>query len=410
MSMKDQTNDTGLRRVISLPLLVFYGLGNILGAGIYVLIGKIAGISGPYTALAFLMASVVVLFTALSYAELSSRYPVSAGEAVYIYEGIGSRKLSVATGIAISLSGMLSAATLIDGFYGYFSTFASLPEFAVSGVLVLLLTLVAVWGISQSVKAASLFTLVEVSGLLLVIYVAAPYVSWDSASLAQALPPLKATALNSILLGAFLAFYAFVGFEDMVNIAQEVKDPTRTMPKAIMLSLFITTVLYIAVAWCALASVPVQALASSDAPLALVYETATGKKAAILSVIGMFAVVNGALIQIIMVSRILYGMSKKGWLPGIFATVNSQTATPVNATVATAMSTFVLTLLLPLLTLAQSTSFLLLSIFTLVNISLIRIKLKDPHPKDVTTYPLWIPIAAVALNLIMIGFQVFSML
>ncbi len=407
--MEGNNSGTGLKRVISLPLLVFYGLGNILGAGIYVLIGKIAGISGIYTPMAFLLASIVVLFTALSYSELSARYPVSAGEAVYIYEGLGSRRLSLVIGLAISLSGILSAATLIDGFYGYFSTFVTLPEYLVSGILVALLTLVALWGIGESVKAASLFTLIEVSGLLLVIYVAAPYVSLEDLTLKKIIPPLDGSILNSIVLGAFLAFYAFIGFEDMVNIAQEVKAPEKTMPRAIMLSLFIATLLYIAIALVTLAAVPVTSLAASDAPLALVYETATGEKAAILSLIGMFAVLNGVLIQIIMVSRILYGMSSEGWLPRFLSSVNTKTATPVNATLLTALVTFTLTLLLPLLTLAQSTSFLILTIFTLVNISLIRIKLKHPAPEGVRTYPMWVPVTAVVLNLVMLGLQTFSL-
>ena len=407
MFTKDNPN-TALKRVISLPLLVFYGLGNILGAGIYVLIGEIAGVSGIYMPLSFLVACIIVLFTAMSYAELSSRYPVSAGEAVYIYEGLGNQKLSVAVGLAIALSGILSSATLLHGFYGFFSTFLDIPEFVISTCLIISFSLVAIWGIGESVKVTLLFTILEVFGLLLVIYVAAPYVSFDIQSFQKMVPPADMKVLNSIVLGAFIAFYAFIGFEDMVNIAQEVKNPVKIMPRAIVIALIIATILYTAIAWVSISLVSAEALSSTSAPLATVYEEATGDKAVVLSIIGMFAVINGVLIQLIMVSRILYGMSVKGWMPKFLKVVNAKTATPINATVVTAVIILVLTLLLPLLTLAQSTSFVIFIVFTLVNLALIRIKLKNPSPKDVKIYPIWVPVIAIILNLLMLGFQIFS--
>jgi amino acid transporter len=140
----------------------------------------------------------------------------------------------------------------------------------------------------------------------------------------------------------------------------------------------------------------------------MVFEKATGEKAVVLSIIGMFAVINGALIQIIMVSRILYGMSAKGWMPRFLVKVNTKTATPINATIATAVMILTLTLLLPILTLAQSTSFLIFIIFTLINFALIKIKLKVPNPEGVKTYPIWIPIISIILNIAMLGFQIVS--
>lgn len=254
-----------------------------------------------------------------------------------------------------------------------------------------------------------ILTLFEVFGLLLVIYVALPHVSFDALSIQKMAPPLNLVIYNSIILGAFLAFYAFIGFEDMVNIAAEVKDPAKTMPRAIVIVLIIATVLYITISWVSISLVSADELSSSSAPLALVYEKATGDKAVILSLIGMFAVINSALIQIIMVSRILYGMSSKGWMPKFLGVVNTKTSTPVYATIVTALITLTLTLVLPLLTLAQSTSFLIFIVFTLVNLSLIRIKLKHPSPKDVKIYPIWIPIIAIVLNVAMLGFQVVSL-
>jgi len=398
-----------LKREVSLSMLIFYGLGNILGAGIYVLIGEVAGVSGIYMPLSFIIACVVVFFTALSYAELSARYPVSAGEAVYIYEGFGSDKLSIMIGIMIAFSGLLSSATIIHGFYGYLHTFVQMPSFVISTMLIFSLMLIAIWGIGESVKVASVLTLLEVFGLLLVIYVGAPHVQFDGEAFEKMLPPMDLVVLNSIILGAFLAFYAFIGFEDMVNIAQEVKKPSVTMPRAIIIVLLISTLLYIAVAWVSISVLSPDKLASTTAPLALVYESATGSKAVLLSFIGMFAVINGALIQMIMVSRIFYGMSMKGWMPKFLSNVHSKTDTPINATIVAAIMILILTIIFPLLTLAQSTSFLIFIVFILVNMALIKIKLKHPYPEGVKTYPLWIPIIAICLNVLMLGVQVASL-
>jgi amino acid transporter len=394
-----------LKREISLWLLIFYGLGNILGAGIYVLIGEMVKISGYYTPLAFGVACIVVLFTALSYAELSSRYPFSAGEALYVKEGLGSDGLSIFVGLTIAMSGILSSATIISGFYDYFVLFFNLPKMGVVFGVLLILTLVASWGIKESVRTAALFTLVEMFGLILIIYVGMKY---DGATLTweKLLPPPELSAINSVFMAAFLAFYAFIGFEDMVNIAQEVKDPAKTMFKAIVWVLIISTLLYMGVAYVTIKVIPVEQMGDAGATLAHVYETATGQKATILSLIGMVAVINGALIQIIMVSRILYGMADKGWLPRFLAHIYTKTHTPISATVLTSLAILLFVLAFPLVRLAESTSFLIFIVFTLVNLSLVRIKIKNPRPSGVWRVPLWVPIVAIVLNLIMLGVQI----
>ena len=399
---------TQLKRNVTLPMLILFGLGNIFGAGIYVLIGKMAGIAGVYIPLSFLMASIVVFFTALAYAELSARYPVSAGEAVYINAGFKSPVLSTVVGLTIALTGLLSSATILHGFHGYLSTFIHTPEIVTTLILVILLSAVAIWGISKSITVTALLTLVETFGLSMIIYVGIEYVSFDSQTLKSFLPSMDLSVLNSIILGAFLAFYAFMGFEDMVNIAEEVKGPTRTMPKAIIATLIIATFFYVSIALISVSIVPAEELAHSTAPLAKVYESATHSNASILSIIAMFAVINGALIQIIMVSRIFYGMSREGWLPKFLGVVHPKTSTPINATLLAGLLVFVLAAILPLLTLAQSASFLIFIVFTIVNISLVLIKLKDPHPPGIRTYPLFIPVIAIILNITMLGFQALS--
>ena len=397
-----------LKRGLSLWLLVFYGLGNILGAGIYVLVGKVAGSAGLFAPIAFFVASLVAAFTALTYAELVARYPLSAGEAVYVQKGLRLPALSVAVGLLIVLMGSVSAATIARGFIGYLDILIELPDALAITLLVFVLGATAIWGIVESVSIAALVTLIELLGLGLVLAVAGDNLFTIPDRLPELLPPMDPLIWQGIMLGAFLAFYAFVGFEDMVNVAEEVRNPVRNVPLAILLALGITTLLYAAVSLAAVLTVTPEQLAASDAPLATVYEQATGSKPVVLSIISIFAVVNGALIQIIMSSRILYGMSRQGWLPALFGRVWSTTQTPVAATVAAAGTVLVLALWLPLVTLAKSTSFLVLIVFTLMNLSLLRIKLRDPHPEGIRVVPLWIPAGGIVASLGLLLFQLYA--
>lgn len=408
MNMKSEYTPK-LKRNVTLTMLIFYGLGNIFGAGIYVLIGEIAGIAGIYLPLSFLLACIVVFFTALTYAELSARLPQSAGVAVYINAGFNSPVFSTIVGLTIAFSALLSSATLLDGFYSYLSIFIHIPETIITLIAVILISGIAIWGISQSITITALLTLIETFGLCMIIYVGFGDISWDMQTFKSFIPPMSFTLINTIVLGAFLAFYAFIGFEDMVNIAEEVKDPTNNMPKAIIITLSIATFVYIFIALVSISVMSVDELAHSNAPLAKVYETATHSQATILSIIALFAVINGALVQIIMASRIFYGMSTQGWIPNFLSIVHPKTHTPINATVLAGSIVFFLSTYFPIITLAQSSSFLIFIIFTLVNASLIIIKFKDPQPKGIRTYSILIPGAAIILNLIMLGFQIISL-
>ena len=397
-----------LKRGLSLWLLVFYGLGNILGAGIYVLVGKVAGSAGLFAPIAFFVASLVAAFTALTYAELVARYPLSAGEAVYVQKGLRLPALSVVVGLLIVLMGSVSAATIARGFIGYLDILIELPDAVAITLLVFVLGATAIWGIIESVTIAALVTLIELLGLGLVLAVAGDNLFTIPDRLPELLPPLDPVIWQGIMLGAFLAFYAFVGFEDMVNVAEEVRNPVRNVPLAILLALGITTLLYAAVSLAAILTVAPEQLAASNAPLATVYEQATGSKPVVLSIISIFAVVNGALIQIIMSSRILYGMSRQGWLPALFGRVWSKTQTPVASTIAAAATVLVLALWLPLVTLAKSTSFLVLIVFTLMNLSLLRIKLRDPHPEGIRVVPRWVPAGGIIASLGLLLFQLYA--
>lgn len=299
-----------LQRRVGFWLLTFYGLGNILGAGIYVLIGKVAGEAGFLAPVSFLLAAAVAAFTALTYSELSARFPVAAGEAVYLEKAFSLPALSFITGLLITFAGLFSAATIALGFAGYAQVYASLSTPALVILLMLGLGGLAIWGISQSVIAASLLTLVEIVGLLSVLFL----LPGHEPEMLAALDALQSSdwTVGGLVAGAFLAFYAYVGFEDMVNIAEEVREPEKNMPRAIIAALVISTLLYAAVVFAAVSLVVPAQLAASDAPLAEVFRQGDISPAFI-TLVGMFAVINGALIQIIMASRILYGMSSRGW-------------------------------------------------------------------------------------------------
>lgn len=397
-----------LKRSISLPQLSLYGLGTILGAGIYVLIGEVVQVAGLMAPASFGVAAMLAVFTAFSYAELSARFPRSAGEAVYVMEAFHRRRLSLYMGLMVILIGLVSAATIANGFVGYLRVFFDLPPWLIILVLVGLLGLLAAWGIAESVWAATLVTLVEIGGLVLIIWVA----RGELVDLPQHWPALLKAAETpasglGILAGAFLAFYAFIGFEDMVNVAEEVKEPTRTLPRGILLALVISTLLYMLVVLASVLAVPVAELAGSPAPLARVYELRTGEAPTVITLISLVAVVNGALIQIIMASRVLYGLSWQGWLPSVFSRIHPRRQTPVVATVLITALVLVLALWFPLLALAKATSLVTLLVFAVVNLSLWRIKRHDPQPLGVWVVPRWVPVLGFVISLMFVGYTLF---
>lgn len=392
-----------LKRSLSLSLITFYGLGNILGAGIYVLVGKVAAEAGYFAPVSFFIASIIAAISAFSYAELSSRYPVSAGEAVYIYEGFGVKKLSLIVGLLITSAGIVSTAAIAHGFSGYMQIFFDLPHWLMITLMLFTLGGLASWGIKQSVRVAALLTLAEVAGLLIIIVVGFDHLPQLSQLSVDELTGnglhttsdsmLQGGMLLGIFSGAFLAFYAYIGFEDMVNVAEEVNDAQRTMPRAILLCVIISTLLYGLVSLVAISVLTPLQLSLSDAPLASVYSTATGRAPVIISAIGVFAVINGALIQIIMASRILYGMSDRGWLPGYLKKIHPLTRIPLNSTMLTVSLMIIFALLLPMVTLVELTSYLVLMVFALVNLALIKIKRRDPEPEGASVFSVWLPVA-----------------
>ena len=387
-----------LKRSLSLTQLTLYGLGTTVGAGIYVLVGKVAGQAGLFTPVAFLVAALLATLTAFSFAELSSRFPRSAGEAVYVMEGLGSKSLSLAVGLLVALAGLVSSAAITVGAVGYLLEFVTAPPLLLIALMVLLLGGLAAWGIAESVTVAAVLTLVEIGGLLLVIASGLEANPDMPARLDSLLPPLELPVWSGILAGALLAFYAFIGFEDMVNVAEEVKDASRTLPRAILLTMAVTALIYLLLTAVAVLAVAPAELAESDAPLALIYARTSGGSATVISLIAIFATVNGALIQIIMASRVLYGLSRQQVLPAALGQVSALTRTPLLATSLATALMMVLALLFPIETLARATSAVTLVIFCLVNLALLRVQHSQPAPADTTTVPRAIPLAGLVIS------------
>jgi amino acid transporter len=365
----------------------------MVGAGIYVLIGEVLAISGGFAPWAFLCAAVVAGFTARSYGELAAHYPKSAGEAIYVDHAFGNRFLTGLTGWAVVLTGLVSSGTLANGFAGYLSIFVEGGDGLAAAGFIVVLGLIAIWGIGQTIWVAAVITAASIFGLLAVLVMSGRYL--DNLPMLLERPfPGPEPAFLAITMGAFLAFYAFIGFEDMVNVAEETREPERIMSPAILLALTMAAVLYVLVALAAvLASAEID-LAGNPAPLAAMVAHSGGHWPATIAVLSMLSVTNSALAQIVMVSRVLYGMAAAGTAPGLLGSVHPRLHTPVISTVLTVIVIVFLAVWFPLLTLAKTTSFVILVVFTLINLSLIRLKLKGA----IRRRGLWIPVVGMLLS------------
>jgi basic amino acid/polyamine antiporter, APA family len=394
---------TPLKRTLTLSQITLYGVGTILGAGIYVLLGEVALASDAFTPVAFFVAAVVVSFSAYSYRHLARRFPFSAGEAVYLQEAFSSIQLSRAVGLAIVFGGIVSAATISRGFTGYFAILITMPDALMIILLIAGLTGLACWGVKQSVFVAVATSIIELFGIALVIWASLDSLPTLLDHPQQYFVPNTLPAWSGVAAGAFIAFYAFIGFEDMVNMAEEVKDPEKNMFRGIVLALIITASLYIIVALCAVAAVSMDELAGAKAPLVLIVEHNTNFPAGIMALISLVAVVNGALLQIIMCARVLYGMGKRHMVPGALARVHSGTQTPVFATLLVGACVLVFALTLPLVTLAKITSTLVLGVFSLVNGALLVLNWRTDHR---TVTELLLPAIGVIICLIFMLVQI----
>jgi len=395
-----------LKRVISLPLITLYGLGTTIGAGIFVLVGKVAGMAGLHAPVAFLVSAILAGFSAFTFAELGARLPRSAGAALYVREGLGSVALARLVGVMVVSAGIVTAATITTGAVGYARLLLDMPPWAWAAILVTLLVLLAAWGIEESVTVAAVFTVVEIGIILAAIWFGRGQLETLPAVIGDLVPPLAWAAWGPIFAAAAVAFFAYLGFEDMVHVAEEVRDVSRNLPLAILLTLGISTALYVGLTLVAVLALPLDVLAASPAPMVLLLSQGLVVPPGVAALITLFAVLNGALIQIIMAARMLYGMTVEGWVPGPFGRIHPRTRTPVNATFFAGGGVLILAAVFDVVNLAEAASTLVLTIFALANLALWRIKRRASLPVAAFTVPIWVPAVGFFVSTAFVGYQI----
>lgn len=399
--MSDSAAPQNLKRSLTLFLAVLYGLGVTIGAGIYVLVGIAAGQSGMHAPLAFVFAALVMSFSAASFAELGTRMPVSASEAAYVQKAFNRRWLSLTMGLLVVLTATISAATISVGSAGYLGVFVDLPPHWIIALVVLSMGLVACLSTRQSVTIAGIMTLIELGGLVLIIAAGFRAGSGVMTRLPEIMPEPGDVAVWVGLSGTTLiAVFAFIGFEHLINVAEEMKTPSRTLPWALFLTLGVTALIYALVVWVAVVAVPPEELATSNAPLALVFERLTGMPLQTMSLIAVVATLNGIIVHVIMISRVLYGLATQGNLPKALTRLSARTGTPLVTTAIGVTAILALALAVPLAGLADLTARFTLMIFAIVNITLIRIKsLETTPPAQVFVCPGWVPVAGLVSSI-----------
>ncbi len=384
-------------------MLFFFVIGDVLGAGIYALVGEVGGKVGGAIWASFLLALGLAIFTAFAYAELVTKYPKAAGAALYVNRAFHRPFFTFMVAFAVMCSGLASAATISRAFGGdYLSVFVSWPTLAVGLVFIALISLINVRGIKESMRFNFTLTLIELTGLILVITIGAAALFQGLGDPGRALEFKEGSSVFlAILSGAGLAFFALLGFEDSVNLAEEARNPRTDFPWALFGGLLAAGVIYLFVTVIASMVVPTGQLASSDGPLLEV--TSVGPLAvpdSVFSVIALFALANGALINMIMASRLLYGMAREGIVPAVFGKVHPRRHTPWVAIAFTAALAAGLFATGDIGELADTTVLLLLTVFAVVNVSVLvlrRDKVDVPHFRSPTIMPVIGVAVSVAL-------------
>lgn len=408
--MSDSDGSPKLAQTIGPWQILFYGLGSMLGAGVYALIGKAAGSLGNAVWLAFIAAMVAALLTGLSYASLGSRYPKAGGAAYITERAMRKSWLSYAVGIAVMMSGLTSMATGLQAIAEalVLKLGIAIPVKLMAILLAIFIGAVIYRGIRESMWANIFCTIVEVAGLIFIIAVGMKF--WGGVDYLEVPPQAKGTGIAGIsfiviLQGAVLTFFSFIGFEDILNVSEEVKNPRRSIPFGLVGAMLAATVIYMAVAITAVSVMPWQELAASPAPLMDVARRAapwfTGLDRVYLF-ITIFSIGNTALLNYIMGSRLLYGMSHQGLMPKLLGRVHSVRQTPHIAVLVLLGVVTVLILAGGVKQLAEATVLLLLSVFVIVNASLVILKLRKGEEKGGFEIPLFVPALGSIVCLVLI--------
>ncbi len=384
---------TPLRRALSTRTLTIFVIGDILGAGIYALVGEVGAEVGGAIWTAFTAALILAVLTAFAYAELVTKYPQAAGSALYVDRAYRIPFVTFMVGFAVMASGITSAATLSRAFAGdYFSEFIDLPLVLVALVFIVVVAAINLRGIAESVRINVALTVIEVAGLALIVLIGIVALGQGDADFGRNFEFKEGESVFlAIVGGASLAFYALIGFEDSVNVAEETRDPAKAFPRALFVGLAVAGVIYLLVTMTASMVVSVGDLGGSDGPLLeVVRQGPLDFPIKLFSLIALLAVANGALINMIMASRLVYGMSRREIVPGAFSRVLEGRRTPHIAIAFTTLVAAILIATGDLSTLADTTVLLLLSVFTVVNVTAIVLR-RDSVDHEHFTAPLILP-------------------
>jgi len=365
------SNKIKLKRELGLIEVTLSGIGIILGAGIYALIGKAAGLAGNSVWLSFAIASLIAIFTGLSYAELSSMFPKASAEHEYVMNAFN-KKLAFIIGWLIILSGVIGAATVALGFGGYFNAFFKVPVIPSAIVLIVALSLLLFYGIKETARFVIIATLIETAGLIIVIFIGFPYLGKvDYFEISH--------GWTGVFQASALVFFAYTGFESIVKLSEETKSPEKTIPKGLILAIVVSIFLYVTVAISAVSVMGWERLSTSEAPFADLAFFAFGSDAFILlTAIALFATANTVLMMMLGSSRIIYGMADSGTLPAILSRVHRSRRTPWTAILVTMAVSILFIFSGDIAFVANVDNFTLFVTFFIINAALILLRYKEP--------------------------------
>lgn len=359
-----------LLRTLTLPEVTLTGIGVILGAGIYTLIGEAAAMSGNALWLSFVLSSLIAAFTGLSYMELSSMFPFAGAEYEYTKQSLGCL-ISFVTGVLVVFSGILGSSTVALGFAGYLNGLFDFPLIPAAVILIAGLSLIVFAGIKQSTKVAIICTLIEAGGIVGIILIGLPCLG----SVDYLAMPL---GIAGVLQASALLFFAYQGFEEIVKLSEETIEPEKNIPKGLILAIIATIILYIAVSLSIVSIGGWEEIANSQNPFAKVAGLAFPGGYTLFSAIALFATANTVLLMLLSGSRILYGMAKKGILPGVLASVHKKRRTPHAAIITVCIASIIFLGFGSISDVAYLANFTLFVTFAIINISVIILRFKMP--------------------------------
>lgn len=390
-----------LERSLNLWEVTLMSVGIILGAGIYVLIGKAAGLAGDAVWLSFIIAAIVASFTGLSYAELSSRFPDAGAEYVYVQRSFG-RRPAWLIGWLIIAGSVIGGATVSIGFANYFAGLFGTAVLPVAFGALLVCGVIVVAGIQETAFFTIIITLIETAGLVIIMAIGLPQFS-EPADYTQ-----MAQGIEGVLKAGVLIFFSYLGFESIARLAEETENPRKNIPRAILLSIAVTTVIYILVGIAAVSVLPAAELAESGSPLADIAETWLGQESfLLLSLIALLSTFNTVLVMLLSASRMVYGIADEHALPDIFRTVSTETRTPWVATAAVTAGAVLFLSLGDVEMVANLTNFTVFAVFIAVNASLIYFRYNKPArqgfrvPGSIGRMPV-IPVLGILASIFMI--------